>query len=196
MRPVTLVLACLLLAMSVAVTPAMSDAQEDLQMIGAIPGGQLQSRTCPDEAVMTGLRLRTGVLVDAIGIRCRRIRADGTLDREFDDGSMMGGTGGSSLVASCPAGSVVVGERFGVMSLPPYAPGTLGIHCQSWSPATRVTYGPTSLKTVVDRTGTSVTPISDFCSSPARPVRRLRVTTGTVTTGTYVLRLGLTCLST
>ena len=176
-------------ATCVAAGPNVACA-EDLPMVDGLPGGNAESRTCPDEAVMTGLRVRFGIMLDAIGIRCRRINANGTLGSEFDDGSMMGGTGGTVRVTSCPSGTVIVGQRLVRSLVPPFGLVQVGFTCRGWSPTLRTTYGATAV-VVVWKSNLSAHGTSDDCSAPSRPVRRVRTRAGI-----YVNAAGFTCLST
>jgi hypothetical protein len=95
-------------------------------------GGTAFTRSCGAGKVMTGVRYRTGLSLDAIGPLCRPVNASGTLGAEFAP-SMAGGTGGTLGSARCAAtdvvfsvriyfGSFVDGARFG---------------CARWLPATR-----------------------------------------------------------
>lgn len=183
----------LVAAASVLVSPVAAHAQENLTLVVAMDGGTSQSRTCPDEALMTGIMLRVGLNIDAIGIRCRRINANGTLGREFADGSMMGGSGGTVTVSSCPAGAVVVGQGIQKSDMSPSQFTVLGFHCQSWSKSTRTTVGARMFVRVWKMW--TLNPYvgdipDDYCSSPGRPVRRVRTMAGI-----YVNAIGFTCLT-
>lgn len=72
-------------------------------------GGTLFSRTCPSGNVLTGVRWRTGTVVDGIGIECSPVRADGTLGTGVDVGPMAGGNGGTAGRDHC-RGGVIAGQ--------------------------------------------------------------------------------------
>ena len=70
-------------------------------------GGTAFSRDCGAGKVLTGLRYRTGLLVDALGLLCRPVSSGGTLGPESTVGTLVGGGGGSSGSVSCASGTVV-----------------------------------------------------------------------------------------
>src|SRR4051794_21218661 len=81
-------------------TAAARALLEDLPLIGT-NGGTSFSRTCPAGNVLTGIRWRTGAVVDGIGIACSPVRADGTLGTRVDVGTMAGGNGGTAGRDDC-----------------------------------------------------------------------------------------------
>ena len=91
--------------------PSIAAAQDDLRARGTVGTGTATLRACPQSAVMTGMRARVGLAIDAVGLRCRPIQANGTLGAESNAGSLAGGTGGTERTRSCPTGTVVVGQR-------------------------------------------------------------------------------------
>src|SRR3954470_16189159 len=70
-------------------------------------GGTAFERSCGAGMVLTGFRYRSGFFVDALGLLCRPVNADGKLGSETTVGTLAGGGGGTSKSVSCPAGSVV-----------------------------------------------------------------------------------------
>src|SRR5262245_59792054 len=82
------------------VAPASIGARDlpvqTLAPAGYPTGGTSFTRTCPSGSVLTGIRTRKGLIIDAIGIRCRTVGADGTLGTETSVGTLAGGDGGSA----------------------------------------------------------------------------------------------------
>lgn len=70
-------------------------------------GGTAFTRTCGSGKVLTGLRFRDGIRVDAVGILCRPVFSDGTLGPQSTVGTLVGGPGGTSGTANCPSGTVM-----------------------------------------------------------------------------------------
>ena len=183
MQPVALFATLLAVAIGM---PSIAAAQDDLPSLPLLAsGGTATSRSCPDNAVMTGMRARVGLAVDAIGIRCRPIQADGKLGAESNAGSLMGGTGGTERIRSCPTGTVVVGQRLGE--------GTptlvrIGLFCRSWNASTRTTSGSAAMVDVVASLVTAATDRDAMCPSAQRPARKIRAKAGSL-----VDEMGLTC---
>jgi hypothetical protein len=99
-------------------------------------GGTSFSRDCGAGRVLTGIRGREGMIVDAIGLLCRPVSASGTLGPESTVGSLAGGGGGEVDTQSCPAGQVVRGIKLKYGLYVDY----LSLTCETWQPSTR-TYG-------------------------------------------------------
>jgi hypothetical protein len=99
-------------------------------------GGTAFTRTCGAGKVLTGVRYRKGATLDAIGLLCRPVLADGSLGSESTVGTLVGGGGGTSGSESCGAGRVMIG---GTISHGTYIHG-LTFRCRVWDKATR-TYG-------------------------------------------------------
>jgi hypothetical protein len=99
-------------------------------------GGTAFTRTCGAGKVLTGVRYRKGATLDAIGLLCRPVLADGSLGSESTVGTLVGGGGGTSGSESCGAGRVLVG---GTILYGTYV-DALKIECRLWDKATR-TYG-------------------------------------------------------
>jgi hypothetical protein len=70
-------------------------------------GGTAFTRSCGADRVLTGVRFRSGLSLDAIGLLCRPVNADGSLGSESTVGTLAGGGGGTAGFASCRTGSVV-----------------------------------------------------------------------------------------
>ena len=121
-----------LTALLLTLAPDHASAQDLLPLIGG-PGGTPFSQVCPPHFVLTGIRARRGVTLDGIGIRCRQVRADGTLGAELDEGPVWGGPGGAAFAQSCSS-NYVIAEQVALYV------GTLTdltYHCFRWNPATR-----------------------------------------------------------
>ena len=103
-------------------------------------GGTAFSRDCGAGRVLTGLRYRAGLSLDAIGLLCRPVNADGSLGSETTVGTMVGGGGGTFGAKSCPAGTVAIGA---FIDYGTWVDG-LTINCGSWSKGTRAFTKPSS----------------------------------------------------
>ena len=75
-------------------------------------GGTAFTRGCGAGHVMTGIRYRTGLSMDAVGPLCRPVRADGTLGAEMTPGTMAGGSGGTFGSKRCQATDVVFSATY------------------------------------------------------------------------------------
>ena len=96
-------------------------------------GGTAFTRSCGADKVLTGLRYRYGLVIDAVGLLCRPVNADGTLGSQVSVGTTAGGGGGNAYTASCPTGEVAMGA---VIHHGTYVDGML-LYCRIWAPATR-----------------------------------------------------------
>ena len=119
-------------ALALAPMRATDLPPQNLPVLGG-SGGSAFSRSCGAGRVLTGLRVRKGLSLDAIGLLCRPVNADGSLGSESTVGTLAGGGGGTADFASCPAGSVAAGAHifFGT-----YVDG-IRVLCHSWDKATR-----------------------------------------------------------
>ena len=122
----------MLLALSwgtLSVTPLRSTPlpQQLLPVYGGASGTSF-NRSCGAGKVLTGLRFRAGLLVDAVGLLCRPVSATGTLGSESTVGTLVGGSGGTSGSASCATGRVVVGASITHGS---YV-DMISLHCRTW----------------------------------------------------------------
>jgi len=103
-------------------------------------GGTGFTRACGTGRVLTGLQYRVGLVVDAVGVLCRPVQADGQLGSQTTVGSLAGGSSGLLHAKSCSSGQVVVGATMVFGSF------VDGIHlkCSAWNASAR-TYGSTVL---------------------------------------------------
>ncbi len=127
------VLASLLVIGSSAAAPPVIETR--LALIGS-GGGKSFTRRCPDDHVLTGLRWRTGMVIDAIGIRCRPVRLSGHLGDEISVGSMAGGNGGSAGSESCNQQnpSVIASQYGGGAGI---GIAKFSVECKEWLPESR-----------------------------------------------------------
>lgn len=117
-------------------TPVLAAPPPDApaQVFAAVggSGGTAFSRRCGAGHVMTGLRFRVGLVIDALVLLCRPVRSDGTLGTELQVGTAVGG-GGPYTTGRCSAGNVVA-KTF-------IEHGTyvdrLQMNCAPWNAATR-----------------------------------------------------------
>ena len=151
-----------------------SPAVENLPLIGGV-GGTAFTSECPDNHVLTGFRYRRGLLVDAIGIKCRPVRADGTLGAEINSGNLVGGGGGTAGSVSCPIGKVVAWES-GLSSGAGIS--KLYFRCYRWFPASRTWAGEESPSLVVVGNGWTLT--EHTCSAATAPATGIRGRNGMI----------------
>jgi hypothetical protein len=105
-------------------------------------GGSGYTRSCGTGKVLTGLQFRVGLVVDAVGVLCRTVQADGTLGSQTTVGTLVGGGGGSTVnLSSCPSGQVVTGARVIFGS---FVDG-IALECSAWNASAR-TFGSTVVK--------------------------------------------------
>lgn len=129
-----LVAAAVFLGVVGTATPGQDNTAQPLPFIGS-DGGTSFTRQCPAGQVLTGIRARAGAVIDALGVKCRPVNANGTLGTESDAGTLAGGNGGSAGSGSCPAGSVVAGQA-GVKGIP-VGIASFDLRCRRWDAATR-----------------------------------------------------------
>jgi hypothetical protein len=132
-------------------------------------GGNPFTRTCGEGKVLTGLRFRDGILVDAIGILCRPVLANGTLGPESTVGTLVGGAGGRSGSLSCPTGTV------GSSAFIVHATfiDRVALRCKIWNASSRSLSGPERV------TGAAGPPTSkpandEACEAPTQPIVGIR----------------------
>lgn len=77
-------------------------------------GGGAFKLDCPNKGVATGMNVRSGGWIEAIGLICRQWdqARQGWIGAETST-SMAGGPGGSPLSARCKEGSVIIGMKIG-----------------------------------------------------------------------------------
>jgi hypothetical protein len=182
------VLASLFTAVSPAPISAQDNAAQALALIGG-SGGTAFTRQCPQGQVLSGIRARAGLVIDALGIKCRPVNADGSLGGENEIGSLAGGTGGILSSGSCPQGSVVAGQG-GARGIPTGL-GFFELRCRRWDPATRRWTGSiTAYVRVISGSGApkiifATSPNSTInetadCSRAVQPAVLLRGRAGTI----------------
>ncbi len=119
-------------------TIAQPDQPEQKTTAFGGTGGSSFSRRCPDGKVLTGLRVKSGLWIDAVGLICRPVLANGSLGSQSSDGPMAGGSGGTIIDHACPAGMVIVRVQVDWDDLV----GDLRPNCRDWNPSTRQWGGP------------------------------------------------------
>ena len=157
---------------------------QNLPVLGG-SGGTAFSRDCGAGHVLSGLRYRSGAVVDAIGILCRPVLSNGSLGPESTVGTITGGGGGTTNVASCPSGTVVSALRVRYGSYVSY----IIITCRSWRADTR-TYASSggsavSLGSVLTPSGATT---DEACESTHQPGAGIRGRSAS-----FVDALGLVC---
>ena len=100
-------------------------------------GGAAFSRDCGAGRVMTGLRGREGLLVDAVGLLCSPVNSDGTLGSETTVGTLAGGGNSGARVSRCPRGQVVIGARI----YHGFFVDGISMVCRAWNAGAR-SFGP------------------------------------------------------
>lgn len=139
-------------------------------------GGAAFSRSCGDGRVITGFRYREGMLVDAIGLLCRTVNADGSLGTESTYGTLAGGGGGTSGSISCPSGSVLGGVR---VAHGTYVDG-IRLLCRAWARSTR-SMGADTWGSDIDVGNVTLRPGStERCESVLQPAVAIRGRENTV----------------
>jgi len=176
-----------LLLLTAAVTLAAPDLPPQLLPVYGGAGGSSFTHDCGARHVLTGLRYRTGLVLDAVGILCRPVNADGSLGPESTAGVVSGGAGGTTGTVSCPAGKVVVAADLSYGSYVSY----VALECAPW------TAGPHTF-TLTASTGTGLyvgavlTPAPghgrEQCESNRQPARGVRGRAAA-----FVDALGLVC---
>ena len=125
---------------ALSISPTRStDLPAQLLPVYGGAGGTAFSRSCGAGMVMTGIRYRAGMLVDAVGLLCRPVTASGRLGSETTVGTLVGGGGGTFNTMSCPNIKVVIGLHIDY--------GTyvdrIRVFCANWIVATRK-FSPTT----------------------------------------------------
>jgi hypothetical protein len=158
---------------------------QNLPVLGG-SGGTAFARDCGAAHVLTGVRYRSGAVVDAIGLLCRPVSSDGSLGPESTVGTLVGGGGGTTSFASCPSNKVLTGLRVRYGSYVSY----MILSCRSWNASAR-TYS-TATPAAVASLGSVLTPSSatndEACESSRQPGAGLRGRAAT-----FVDAIGLVC---
>jgi hypothetical protein len=134
-------------------------------------GGDAFDRDCGAGRVLTGLRFRSGKVLDAVGLLCRPVLSDGKLGPETTVGSLTGGGGGTSGTASCESRKVVVAATiwFG------WWVDSVSLYCRNWNASTRTFVTSTTGQTVKTAghylSGNSE---NEQCESSAQPAHAIR----------------------
>lgn len=97
-------------------------------------GGSGFTRSCGDGRVLTGLQYRAGLVVDAVGVLCRPVQANGQLGSQTTVGSLAGGGNGTADSRSCPTGQVVMGASIVFGS---FVDG-ISLVCRGWNASARI----------------------------------------------------------
>ena len=138
-------------------SPSLADTS--LPAIGS-GGGTAFTRRCPAGHVLSGMRWRQGLVVDAIGIKCRPVGSDGELGAEITVGTMVGGSGGTFGSASCRHFSadqpfpIIVEELAGGAGV---GLAVLTFYCRPWYKEPRIFGGGSATSQVDVRRGGAVT---------------------------------------
>jgi hypothetical protein len=165
-----------LLAGLIVLAPWRAIAAQDLLPLVGGSGGTAFAQVCPAGYVLTGIRARRGLTLDAIGIRCRPVRADGTLGAEVDDGPVWGGPGGTPFAESCQTGYVIVQQiaLFNGLYI-----SDLTYRCYRWIPASR-RWNPDVAGVSIVVLGSSLVGSTGMCPFTARPADGVRGRSGSV----------------
>ena len=174
---------CLLPAAIPTAHARMSDLPPQLLPVYGGSGGAAFTRSCGADKVMTGLRFRSGMLIDAIGLLCRPVSESGALGSVTTVGTLAGGGGGNSTVIRCAGGSVVA-RAF--IEYEGYVENVI-LYCRPWTPATRKFGGsevmvPLYSRGRADRTG------ENKCENSLQPAVGIRGREGM-----FVDALGFIC---
>ena len=157
---------------------------QNLPVLGG-SGGTAFSRDCGAGHVLTGLRYRSGLVVDAIGLLCRPVLSNGSLGPESTVGTLTGGGGGTTNVASCPSGMVITRLTVPYGSYVSY----VIFLCQPWKADTR-TYASSGGSTM--SLGNVLTPSAasteEACESSHQPGTGIRGRSAS-----FVDAVGLVC---
>jgi len=173
-----------LLTPSASVLQSQNLPTQNLPVLGG-SGGSGFTRDCGAGRVLSGLRYRSGAVIDAIGLLCRPVLPDGSLGPESTVGTLAGGGGGTTAAASCPTGMVVSALRVRFGSYVSY----VIITCRGWRADTR-TYASSGGSAV--SLGSVLTPSAattdEACESTHQPGAGIRGRAAS-----FVDALGLAC---
>lgn len=169
---------------NVAAPVPSTDLPAQLLPVYGGSGGTAFSRDCGARRVLTGLRFRSGLELDAVGLLCRPVLSDGTLGPETTVGTLSGGGGGTSNAASCPAGRVVVHARIVFGSWV----DSLELYCLNWDSATRSFRDGSGTNLEVGRHTSPGLGQREGCESKLQPAHAIRGRSGS-----FVDAFGLIC---
>jgi hypothetical protein len=168
-------------ALALAPLRAPDLPEQRLPILGGT-GGDPFARSCGADRVLTGFRYRAGLVVDAIGLQCRPVNADGSLGAETTVGSLAGGSGGTAGFKSCPVGSVL-GRA--TIYYGTYVDG-IRLVCRAWDKSTR-SMGAFTFNTLVGR-GMVTNELVVACEAATQPMVAIRGRASGV-----VDAIGMTC---
>ena len=157
---------------------------QNLSVLGGT-GGTAFSRDCGAGHVLSGLRYRSGAVIDAVGLLCRPVLSNGSLGPESTIGTLTGGGGGTTNLSNCPTGMVVSGLRVRYGSYVSY----VVITCRSWHADTRTfaSSGGSAVSLGSVLTPSSAT-VDEACESSRQPGAGIRGRSAS-----FVDALGLVC---
>jgi hypothetical protein len=169
----------------VAAPAPSTDLPAQLLPVYGGSGGTAFSRDCGAGRVLTGLRYRSGLLLDAVGLLCRPVLSNGTLAPETTVGTLSGGGGGTSNTASCPTGQVMIGATIYFGS---WVNG-VQLWCSNWHAATRTWSGSINLLKMGNTTiSYGEHSVDEYCESSAQSAHAIRGRSGG-----FMDALGLIC---
>ena len=123
----------------VLLAPRSMPAQLPKQLTPLVggPGGTTFVRDCGPGRVLTGLRGREGLQVDAVGILCAPVLKNGALGATSVVGDLIGGIGGTLKEFKCPTGTVVSAFQmnYGMILNQVY------VQCRHWNSVARKLVG-------------------------------------------------------
>ena len=132
--------------------------------------GTAFNRSCGAGKVLTGLRFRAGMLVDAVGLLCRPVNANGTLGSESTVGTLVGGSGGTSGSRSCAIGRVVVGAGI----LHGSYVDAINLGCRTWNASLRKFTTSETYPGWIGNGGSTAAANSETCENSAQPAIAIR----------------------
>jgi hypothetical protein len=136
-------------------------------------GGTAFSRNCGAGKVLTGLRARSGAMVDAVGILCRPVLSNGSLGPESTVGTLAGGGGGASETANCGLGQVVTSAKIkDGGTLQPYV-RRIAFRCRAWDRNSRKVTGSESAAHVINQSDSDAGN-DERCEAPTQPANGIR----------------------
>ena len=166
MRSVLLAVACGVIPLS-ASSPALP--AQLLPVYGGADGTAF-TRSCGTGKVLTGLRFRDGLLVDAVGLLCRPVNANGTLGSETTVGTLVGGSGGTSGTVSCGSSGVVTG---GTIKHGSYV-SFVSLRCRVWETSSRSFTSVGATGGSFGSVGTPGAMNEEACEARTQPVTGMR----------------------
>lgn len=102
-------------------------------------GGSAFTRDCGPGRVLTGIRGREGMQIDAIGILCAPVLSSGQLGPTSTQGTLAGGSGGQFKELRCASGAVVVRLEVNYGTIL----NQIVVGCRPWNASTRKFEGAT-----------------------------------------------------